>query len=69
MIENILIAVGNKRDRMIPVVEHAAEIADALSAKITLYHVYEPKEFESLLDSRGLRRRFEPLPRDGRECE
>jgi nucleotide-binding universal stress UspA family protein len=54
MIENVLIAVENNRDRMVPVVEHAAEIADALSAKVTLYHVYEPKEFESLLDSRDL---------------
>jgi nucleotide-binding universal stress UspA family protein len=54
MIENILIAVENDRDRMVPVVEHAAEIADALSAKVTLYHVYKPDEFESLLDSRDL---------------
>lgn len=54
MIKHALIAVEDERDRMVPVVEHAAEIADALSATVTLYHVYEPEAFEALLDSRGL---------------
>lgn len=54
MIENVLIAVENNRDRMIPVVEHAAEIADALSARVTLFHVYEHGEFEDVLDSHNL---------------
>lgn len=54
MIENILIAVENSRDRMVSVIEHAAEIADALSARVTLFHVYEDGEFEEVLDLHNL---------------
>lgn len=54
MIDNILIAVENSQDRMVPVVEHASEIASALSATVTLYHVYGPDEFADLLEARGL---------------
>jgi nucleotide-binding universal stress UspA family protein len=54
MIDNVLIAVEDNQERMRPVVEHASEIADALSATVTLFHVYGSGEFEDKLDARGL---------------
>jgi nucleotide-binding universal stress UspA family protein len=54
MIETVLIAVEDNESRMRSVVEHAAEIADALSARVVLYHVYEPEAFENLLSARDM---------------
>jgi nucleotide-binding universal stress UspA family protein len=54
MINNVLIAVEDNKERMRPVIEHASEIADALSATVTLFHVYESGEFKNKLDARSL---------------
>lgn len=54
MVEHVLIAVEDNRERMEPVIKHATEIVDALSARVTLFHVYRPDEFESLLEARNL---------------
>lgn len=54
MIETILIAVEDNEDRMRSVVDHAAEIAESLSAHVVLYHVYEPESFENLLSARDI---------------
>jgi len=51
MIETLLIAVADDKEQTRPVVEHAAEIAASLSARVVLYHAYEPEEFERLLSS------------------
>lgn len=51
MIETILIAVEDNETRMRPVIEHAAEIASGLSARVILYHVYDPGEFKDLLSA------------------
>lgn len=53
MIDNVLIAVEDDEERMVPVIEHASEVAAGVSATVTLYHVYSPGEFENLLDARG----------------
>ena len=34
--------------------EHAAEIAAGLDATVVLYHVYEPEEFKSQLETRNI---------------
>ncbi|RXK47929.1 universal stress protein [Halorientalis pallida] len=54
MIETILIAVENQRERMQPVIDHAAEMAAGLDADVVLYHVYEDEEFQSLLEARNI---------------
>jgi nucleotide-binding universal stress UspA family protein len=54
MIETILIGVEDDSERMEPVLTHATEIAQSLSAHVVLYHAYDSETFESLLESRNL---------------
>ncbi len=46
MIELLLLAVEDNRDRMLPLNDHAAEIAAALDARVVLFRVYPEAEFE-----------------------
>ncbi|WP_299232919.1 universal stress protein [Natronomonas sp.] len=50
MIDKILFAVEDNRDRMVPLASHAAEMAGALDADVVLIHVYGREEFEEYLD-------------------
>ena len=50
MIEHILIAVDEKGMDVTEVAEHAAEVASALDADVTLFRVYEQSEYEDILE-------------------
>lgn len=50
MIDHILIAIGEDRMNIDEVAEHAAEVASALGARVTLFRVYGESEFENMLD-------------------
>lgn len=50
MIDHILIAVDEKGMNVTEVAEHAAEVASALGAKVTLFRVYGESEYEDILD-------------------
>jgi nucleotide-binding universal stress UspA family protein len=50
MIDHILIAVGEERMNVEAVAEHAAEVASALGADVTLFRVYGESEYEDILD-------------------
>lgn len=50
MIERVLIATEDSRERMLPIVEHAVVIVAALDADVTLLHVYTESEFDRRLD-------------------
>jgi len=53
MIDEILLAVEDDEERMVPIATHAAEIAAALDAEVVLLHVYSDEEFEQYLDRMG----------------
>lgn len=48
MLDTVLVAVEENRERMEPVVESAAEIAAGVGADVVLLRVYEHEEFESI---------------------
>ena len=48
MIDTVLVAVEENRERMEPVVESAAEIAAGVEAHVTLIRVYEHDEIETI---------------------
>lgn len=50
MIDTLLFAVEDDRDRMVPLASHTAEIAAALDAAVVLFHVYDPDEFDRYLE-------------------
>jgi nucleotide-binding universal stress UspA family protein len=50
MIEHILIAVDEKGMDVAEVAEHAAEVASALGADVTLFRVYRQSEYEDILE-------------------
>lgn len=54
MIDRVLVPTDDNPDRMLPIVEHAVEIVDALGASATLFHVYSEDEFERDLDGMDL---------------
>lgn len=50
MIETILVAVEDDRERMLPVIDQAATIASGMEAAVVLVHVFPEAEFDALLD-------------------
>lgn len=50
MTETILLAVDDDEDRMQPVVDHAAKIAEALNSTVVLFHVYSTDTFSERLN-------------------
>lgn len=53
MIETILVAVEDDRERMLPVIDQAATIASGLGATVALAHVFSEAEFDALLAELG----------------
>lgn len=50
MIDQLLFAVEDDEDRMLPLASHTAEMAAALDASVVLFHVYEQEEFDKYLE-------------------
>lgn len=50
MIDELLFAVEDDEDRMVPLASHTAEMAAALDASVVLFHVYEQEEFDRYLE-------------------
>jgi len=50
MVDRILLAVEDNQKRMEPAIEYTVEAAEAHNAEVVLFHVYEPSEFDELLE-------------------
>ena len=48
MIDTVLVAVEENRERMEPIVDSAAEIAAGVGAHVILFRVYDHEEFETI---------------------
>lgn len=48
MIDTVLVAVEENRERMEPVIESSAEIAAGVDARVVLLRVYDHEEFETI---------------------